>query len=862
MNVRTGIKRYSFLFLLGCIAMQAKSDESFNWLRCGGPPGGLGYDIRYRFDDPNIWYVTDNFAGMFRSTDNGQTWQPANNGILTSGGGTGDAVSVFCLTVDPHNPQILWSGSEHTGNIYKSVDGGDSWTVKKNGIAMDYPCTITFRGFTVHPNTSDIVYAMCEISDPIIGSAVWGPGTGGAVFKTVDGGENWTCIWDGGIPSSLCRYMWINPKDPDILYVSTGIFDRGAIGEPEDPENNAHPFGGLGILKSTDGGATWDTLDTDNGLNFLYVGSLYMHPDNPDLLLAATGHITPAPAVDEMDISGFNPLGLYKTTDGGESWDHVLQPDEGHPGGTFTAVEIHPVYKNIAFAGSEAAIYCSHDTGSTWIQMTESKTNWGPPGIVAGWPIDLQCDPRDSLRIFANNYNGGNFLSEDGGKTWKNASQGYTGCQSRGVSVDPFNAARIFEAGRSGLWKSDNGGETWNGIFYLPEEEDGVQGLEWLSIACDPHQEGHVLAGQAVVLETHDGGKSWDVVYRIDGMNENAPAGTPYQPVIAFAFAPSDANRVYAASCGDGLVMGHERGDFGGAAAGGGGILRSLDGGTHWEPAVDESWKGVNVVDIAVDPQNALKVYAATPMGLYRTEDGGDNWNLMSTPSDTSFVRAVAVNPQNADYLVIAMEGFGIYVSTNGGTDWQIGYTGLEPNGSVHDIVIDPTNGNIAYATDFRSGIYRSEDGGYSWVRINQGLLNRSALSLTLSSDGQHLYTATDGAGIFRMDLNGIPAEVTQNHASPQTFSLGQNYPNPFNPQTTISFNVKKMCHVNLDIYNLRGQHVATLVDGLKPAGQYKVPFDASGLASGIYFYRIRMGDASAGSGEKFVAVRKMVVLE
>jgi hypothetical protein len=112
---------------------------------------------------------------------------------------------------------------------------------------VEYTGGLTFRGFTVDPNSSDIVYAMGETSDPIIGQGTWGDGTGGVVYKTTDGGEHWVEIWEGGMPSSLARYMWIDPRNTDVLYVSTGIFDRGAVGEG-DPDTDPDPFGGLGIL--------------------------------------------------------------------------------------------------------------------------------------------------------------------------------------------------------------------------------------------------------------------------------------------------------------------------------------------------------------------------------------------------------------------------------------------------------------------------------------------------------------------------------------------------------------------------------------------------------------------------------------
>ncbi|MCK5673667.1 MAG: hypothetical protein KAH95_09830, partial [Spirochaetales bacterium] len=123
-----------------------------SWVRTGGPPGGLGYDIRMCSDNPNAMYVTDAWAGVFKSTDGGAHWSPANNGIQTRAGASGDAVPVFCLTVDPHNNDIIWIGTQDTRGIFKTTNGGDSWTQMDNGIIETNG--ITFRGFTVDPRSS------------------------------------------------------------------------------------------------------------------------------------------------------------------------------------------------------------------------------------------------------------------------------------------------------------------------------------------------------------------------------------------------------------------------------------------------------------------------------------------------------------------------------------------------------------------------------------------------------------------------------------------------------------------------------------------------------------------------------------
>ena len=132
--------------------------------------------------------MTDANAGVHISLDNGLTWTDSNSGLPGQSGPTSDAVGVFCLTVDPHNPDIIWIGTIGQGHIYRSTDGGKNWEERDNGIVVEYD-QLTFRGFTVDPRTSDIVYAMAETNDEEMGGPkTWLGGVGGAVYKTTDAG--------------------------------------------------------------------------------------------------------------------------------------------------------------------------------------------------------------------------------------------------------------------------------------------------------------------------------------------------------------------------------------------------------------------------------------------------------------------------------------------------------------------------------------------------------------------------------------------------------------------------------------------------------------------------------------------------
>lgn len=689
--------------------------SALRWVRTGGPLGGLGYDVRMRPDRPEVLYVSDAWSGVNTSSDGGRTWQASNTGIVTRAGPSGDAIPIFCLTLDPRHADVMWAGTQNSRGIYKSADAGRTWARKDNGVVERWG--ITLRGFGVDPADSNTVYAAAEIS-----SVLWAgrdtPGrefdrTRGVVYKTTDGGDHWTPIWRG---DNLARYVWIDPRNRNVLYVSTGIFDREAANS--DPAQGLP--GGVGILKSTDGGRTWRVLGRDQGLLNLYVGSLFMHPKNPDILLAGAGN-------NAYRDGG----GVYRSTDAGETWKRVLSC------GGIQSVEFALGDPRIAYAGSPDAIYRSEDGGATWSPVTEGGA-WGPPGVRAGFPIDFQVDLRNPDRLFVNNYGGGNFLSEDGGRTWQIASTGYTGAQVRDIAVDPADARRVFAAARSGLFVSPDRGGQWVGLNYPP-----ASCMEWHAVAVDPADSQHVLAAnnwQGTLVQSHDGGRTWRSVGERPG---------PKMSWQAIAFAPSDPKTVYA-----GTSAFFSSGSFGDHLAAAG-IYVSRDGGRTWQPANDANSADANVAALAVDPHRPAVVYAATCRhGLLKSTDGGGRWQPVNQGLRVKDTRAVAIDPTNPQVLYVGLENAGICISTDGGDRWRPCGNGMDPEAAIRDVVLDPKNPRTLYAADIRSGVYRSTDGGGVWMRINDGLRTRAVQALAISSDGGTLYAATEGEGVFRLDLD------------------------------------------------------------------------------------------------------------
>ena len=277
----------------------------FAWVRTGGPLGGLGYDIRMRPDNPDLMYVTDAQAGAHRSVNGGQTWTPINEGILDRGGPSADTIPVFSLTIDPNNPEIVWVGFDGITAVYRSADGGGSWEKRITGITETQGLAI--RSIAVEPGNSQVVYAGGEVA-----SYVWAgenrngrefDRVQGVVYKSIDAGLTWQAVLRA---ENLVRYVLIDPTDVNTLYAATGIFDREAANS--DPTTNT--AGGVGVLKSTDGGATW--VPVNIGFSNLYVGTLFMHPENPLILLAGAGN-------NAYPEGG----GIYRTANGGSTWTYV-----------------------------------------------------------------------------------------------------------------------------------------------------------------------------------------------------------------------------------------------------------------------------------------------------------------------------------------------------------------------------------------------------------------------------------------------------------------------------------------------------------------------------------------------------------
>lgn len=284
-------------------------------------------------------------------------------------------------------------------------------------------------------------------------------------------------------------------------------------------------------------------------------------------------------------------------------------------------------------------------------------------------------------------------------------------------------------------------------------------------------------------------------------------------------------------------------------------IYKTTDGGDNWNVISSGSFRSFYFVDAMNGWAISLSIDALPPpYNIMRTTDGGVNWSTQYT--DNSLGDFLALHIVDLANGWVVGRNVKVLKTTNGGTNWNfVTNTGAIPNNKLDAVFfLDSNNGWLGTRDNAGNRIIiHTSNGGANW-NTQLTPVQHDIFSIFFWDVNNGWLTTEDGA-IARF---GTGVSVKGNDNSPNQFSLNQNYPNPFNPSTIIEYAIPQKGTVILKVYNLLGQEVATLVNEIKNAGTHTVEWNtdsaADGLTSGVYFYTLRTG--------LFMETKKLLLLK
>jgi photosystem II stability/assembly factor-like uncharacterized protein len=715
------------------------TDAGLTWLPLTDGLSDLSVGaVAYAPSNPEVVYIGSGEAGLgsffipgiglVRSSDGGETWFLSQQDEIV-------AEQFFALSVDPRDEDRVLAATER--GLFSTADGGATWELRLG-----------------HPDLYGVTEILRSSSDPDrLWSALWCfstcPDGLGRVMSSGDGGISWEPTVDG-LPDALfnnpnvnrialavapsddrvlytalntSRYTpqgpeaaiyrssdggltWVNTGDPGPYLIFQGWYDNAITIDPQDP--NTVVAAGVWYVRSSDGGASWTTMDPIAGGDWMGTATL-PHVD---------GH---AFAWQDDTLWLGCDGGVWRSSDGGLTWDGR---NESLVTRQYYGLDIDPIRPDRILGGTQ--------DNKTNLRLGPGNEDW--EWVLDGDGFECAINPLVPDLVYGTIYGTLVFRSYDGGFSWENISPG------TGNDATPFMTPLTMQTdlpwtlftGSSRVWRTTDAGSTWG--FLGTEVVDG----EWStrvvrSVALTPADDLRFMIGKGLeVLTSLDGGDSWHV--------------SPMDSIVnSVAISPFDA---------DLAVVGQAK-----TAAGEPQLYRTTDGGVTWHGA-DLGLPPFAVQALHWHPLDSDLVFAGTDVGLYRSTDTGLSWAQVGDGLPAASVHD----------LKIAEDGSRIVVATHGRGIWELRLT--EPVGESPSVTLEgPEFAVIGEPVVFFAAAVDPDGDGLTlrWVlsdpwQLTPGALGAGTVAASLphrfSSGGEYLVAANAIDGTGRMGFDSMVVTV------------------------------------------------------------------------------------------------------
>jgi len=699
----------------------------------------------------------------------------------------------------PGNDQLYYMGATG-GGVWKTSNAGQTWQNISDG---EIPVG-TIGAIGVAPSDANVIYVGTGEA-PIRGVTT---SQGEGIWKSTDAGQTFSFI---GLPKAgQIAKIQIHPTDPDLVYVAV----QGQIWAP-NPER--------GVYRSKDGGETWEqvlAVNPDTGAT-----DITMDPTNPRVLYAGMWHHGRKPWFIK---SGGEGGGIYKSVDGGDSWEQLeggLPDLIGKIGIAVSADNPARLYAMIEAEPGEGGVWRSDDYGSSWELINGHRALWSR----AWYYIHIAVDQTDADTVWALNTR--LYKSVNGGKDWEQVSAPHG--DHHDMWFNPENGNNIINANDGGANVTFDGGETWSSIYNQPT-------AQFYRIITDNQDPYRLYAGQqdnstvSIASYAWDGGIGEDDYYAVGGGESAHIAFDPDDPTLVYAttingtlteYSHANKKTRYIIPYPE-LVYGMDSKDLKYRANwnppvitsphdhatiyyGTQFLLKSTDRGLSWDEVSPDLTRnnpenmGRNggpltpenvgaefyhtIFAIEESKNEAGTIWVGADDGLVHiTRDGGENWTDISPPHRSeAMINAIDLSPHAEGTAYLAVTGYKlndfkpyIYKTTNHGRSWQRIDEGLPDGSFVRVVREDPVVQGLLYAGT-EKGMFVSFNDGEEWQSFD---LNLPAVPITdLRAREDSLAVATQGRAFWVLDdlwtvrqASNELADKTLHLYTPPTWVMGK----------------------------------------------------------------------------------------